>query len=79
MSLRRLYTFGRQIARLHEEACEARQRKYIDPITGKRVTTKFGHLQRGKCCGSGCRHCPYGHVNVTDPARKKTFNSLFYV
>ncbi|KAG9351149.1 hypothetical protein JZ751_025039, partial [Albula glossodonta] len=34
----------------------ARQRKYIDPITGKRVTTKFGHLQRGKCCGSGCRH-----------------------
>lgn len=21
-------------------------------------TAKF-HLQRGSCCGSGCRHCPY--------------------
>ena len=25
---------------------------------------------RGKCCGSGCRHCPYGHENVRDKARK---------
>ncbi|MBK8969357.1 MAG: hypothetical protein IPM36_22360 [Lewinellaceae bacterium] len=23
------------------------------------VFTEFYLLQRGKCCGSGCRHCPY--------------------
>jgi hypothetical protein len=30
------------------------------------------HLERGQCCGNGCRHCPYhpkhkkGTVNVKD-------------
>ncbi|HEX5168974.1 MAG TPA: diphthine--ammonia ligase [Cyclobacteriaceae bacterium] len=24
------------------------------------VFTKAYHLKRGDCCGSGCRHCPYG-------------------
>jgi hypothetical protein len=28
------------------------------------VFTAAWHLKRGTCCGSGCRHCPYGHVNV---------------
>lgn len=28
------------------------------------VFTAWYHLKRGSCCGSGCRHCPYGHVNV---------------
>jgi len=23
------------------------------------VFTSEFHLQRGQCCGSGCRHCPY--------------------
>ncbi|MFN0108778.1 MAG: DUF5522 domain-containing protein [Blastocatellia bacterium] len=23
------------------------------------VFTRKYHLQRGSCCGSGCRHCPY--------------------
>jgi hypothetical protein len=27
------------------------------------VFTAQYHLKRGSCCGSGCRHCPYG---VTD-------------
>ncbi|WP_169786510.1 DUF5522 domain-containing protein [Cyclobacterium amurskyense] len=26
---------------------------------GLMVFTKAYHLLRGKCCGSGCRHCPY--------------------
>uniref|UniRef100_A0A0E9PPV8 Uncharacterized protein n=2 Tax=Anguilla anguilla TaxID=7936 RepID=A0A0E9PPV8_ANGAN len=52
---------------------------YRDPTTGFKVFTKFAHLQRGKCCGSACRHCPYGQMNVKDPAMKKQFNSLFYV
>ncbi|MEM1123771.1 MAG: DUF5522 domain-containing protein [Bacteroidota bacterium] len=28
------------------------------------VMTESYHLKRGFCCGSKCRHCPYGHVNV---------------
>jgi hypothetical protein len=28
------------------------------------VFTEAYHLRRGRCCGSRCRHCPYGHVNV---------------
>jgi len=26
---------------------------------GKVVLTEAYHLNRGYCCGSGCRHCPY--------------------
>ncbi|XP_051549817.1 uncharacterized protein C1orf53 homolog isoform X2 [Myxocyprinus asiaticus] len=55
------------------------ERTYIDPTTGYKVFTEFAHRKRGRCCGSACRHCPYGQVNVEDPAKKKTFNSLFYV
>ncbi len=31
---------------------------------GLMVLTEHFLLKRGYCCGSGCRHCPYGHVNV---------------
>lgn len=31
---------------------------------GLLVFTAAYHLKRGYCCGSGCRHCPFGHVNV---------------
>lgn len=27
---------------------------------GRVVFTAAFHLRRGHCCGSGCRHCPYG-------------------
>ena len=27
------------------------------------LTAKY-HLERGNCCGNGCMHCPYDHVNV---------------
>ncbi|MEJ7575588.1 MAG: DUF5522 domain-containing protein [Pyrinomonadaceae bacterium] len=26
---------------------------------GMMVFTARFHLKRGRCCGSGCRHCPY--------------------
>lgn len=35
---------------------------------GLLVFTEAYHLKRGACCGSGCRHCPYGHVNVPPPS-----------
>ncbi|GAB1285494.1 hypothetical protein APTSU1_000072400 [Apodemus speciosus] len=67
------------IAQLHRAACAAGQLSYVDPATGYVVLTRLAHLQRGACCGSACRHCPYGQVNVKDPSKKKQFNSYFYV
>jgi hypothetical protein len=26
-------------------------------------------LERGHCCGSGCRHCPYDYAAVPEPKR----------
>ena len=43
---------------------------YKDPSTGYQVFTELAHTQRGKCCGSGCRHCPYNHENVKDKASR---------
>lgn len=29
-------------------------------MEGTRVVfTALSHIQRGQCCGTGCRHCPY--------------------
>lgn len=36
---------------------------YIDPGSGYSVFTQ-AYLKRRPCCGNGCRHCPWGHVNV---------------
>jgi hypothetical protein len=39
---------------------------------GKLVFTEQYHLERGYCCGKGCRHCPYepkslkGNTKVKD-------------
>ena len=51
-------------AKLHQEACSKGEMSYEDPATGYHVFTELAHKKRGKCCGSGCRHCPYNHENV---------------
>jgi hypothetical protein len=33
------------------------------------VFTEKYHLQRGYCCGNGCRHCPYNYENVAEPLK----------
>jgi len=38
---------------------------------GLMVLTKKFHLQKGFCCGNGCKHCPYDFKNVTEPLRQK--------
>lgn len=48
----------------HEAAVAAGQRSYLDPSTGLVVLTRVTHLERGTCCESGCRHCPW--VGSTD-------------
>ena len=32
------------------------------------LTAKY-HLQRGYCCGNGCKHCPYNFCDVPEPKR----------
>lgn len=43
-------------------------------LEGERVIfTSLFHIQRGSCCGSGCRNCPYtkphtrGNKNLEEP------------
>jgi Family of unknown function (DUF5522) len=35
------------------------------------VLTEQYHLERGYCCGNGCKHCPYDYKNVPEPRRSK--------
>ncbi|MEL6719163.1 MAG: DUF5522 domain-containing protein [Bacteroidota bacterium] len=42
---------------------------------GRWVFTAEFHLKRGKCCGSGCRHCPYDHVNVHKKKEKRNLSA----
>jgi hypothetical protein len=35
------------------------------------VFTEKYHLQKGVCCGNGCRHCPYNFENVAEPKRSE--------
>ena len=57
------------IEELHRCAVERGEHTYIDPATGYQVFTQLAALDRGRCCGSGCRHCPYEHDRV--PAKRK--------
>jgi hypothetical protein len=43
----------------HEAAVESGDAGYADPQTGLFVMTARYHWERGSCCDSGCRHCPF--------------------
>ncbi len=45
--------------RAHALAEEKGEPGYVDPMSGLYVLTARYLRARGKCCGSGCRHCPY--------------------
>ncbi|THU41786.1 hypothetical protein FAM09_06705 [Niastella caeni] len=38
---------------------------------GYMVLTAQYHLERGYCCGNGCRHCPFEYVNVPEPRKSQ--------
>ena len=57
------------IEEVHMCAVRKGELQYIDPATGYQVFSQLASSQRGYCCGSGCRHCVYDHVNVK-PERK---------
>jgi len=43
----------------HDQAMAQGARGYLDPKTGLFVMTAKYLADRGFCCSSGCRHCPY--------------------
>lgn len=43
----------------HERAVREGVQGYLDPATGLFVLTAQTHVDRGRCCHNGCRHCPY--------------------
>jgi hypothetical protein len=38
---------------------------------GLMVLTEKYHLERGYCCGNGCRHCPFEYEQVSEPRRSQ--------
>jgi hypothetical protein len=48
-----------EILAAHRRALDAEQAGYLDPDTGLFVLTAAYLAERGRCCASGCRHCPY--------------------
>lgn len=57
------------IEEIHALAVKQGQKQYIDPGTGYTVFSQLFMIERGWCCGSGCRHCPFGHQNL--PTERK--------
>ena len=48
-----------EIMSRHSRAVAAGEPCYEDPATGLSVFTAAFHAERGACCNSGCRHCPF--------------------
>lgn len=47
------------VRRAHDDAVDAGEGMYKDPLSSNWVMTSATLAARGYCCGSGCRHCPY--------------------
>lgn len=43
---------------------------YFDD-NGLMVFTEKYHLEKGFCCGNGCRHCPFDFDAVPEPKRSQ--------
>jgi Family of unknown function (DUF5522) len=48
-----------EILRRHADAVSRAMPVYLDPTSGLSVFTASFLADRGHCCDSGCRHCPY--------------------
>lgn len=64
----------------HYKAVEARKLMYKCPITGNIVKTVSQLIYNGKCCGEGCRHCPY-ELEECDMITRKSllWNGAYYM
>ena len=41
------------------------------------VFTEKYHLEKGYCCGMGCRHCPYQYEAVPEPNRSQALSKRY--
>ena len=57
-----------RILAAHARALEAGESMYADPGSGLYVLTARYLAERGRCCGTGCRHCPYVRDAGSDTA-----------
>lgn len=57
--LAQLVERGERIRDAHDASVAAGEGGYLDPESGLFVMNESTLLDRGSCCGSGCRHCPY--------------------
>lgn len=55
--------FHAAVMRRHEAAVRGRRPTYRDPVSGYTVFTARFLADRGYCCRSGCRHCPYENAS----------------
>ena len=62
------YLFNEEKESLSKE--EPHEEFYFND-SGLIVMTEEYLLQRGYCCGNGCKHCPYNYKNVPEPRRTK--------
>jgi hypothetical protein len=55
-----------------------KQREELYYFEGSRIVfTPQYHIERGHCCGSGCRHCPYEPKHEAGNIKlEKQFKSL---
>ena len=42
------------------------------------VLTEKYHLDKGYCCGNGCKHCPYEYESVPEPKRDFLLQSRIF-
>ncbi len=48
-----------QVLARHAAAVASGSPTYRDPVSGYQVFTAAFLADRGTCCDTGCRHCPY--------------------
>lgn len=60
-----------RVRALHDQAVAAGQPLYRDPSTGYYVLTAQALLDKGQCCGNGCRHCPFDLEQQRQAGRPK--------
>lgn len=51
--------------------CPVKETDYYLNDSGMMVFTRAYHLKRGYCCGNGCLHCPYNHVDVPEKEKDR--------
>jgi len=64
----------------HIKAVEARKLEYTDPLDKSVHKTVSALIYAEKCCGEGCRHCPYELENCDSETKKHLiYNGVYYL